>query len=237
MSRANAFSRVKWVAALGLMVVLAAVAGWIHVGGPAVVTGETADERITSICRIADEKPWGAPDAIAGAAAHPEPSVRIAAQVALGRFVDQDYRQTVEAGLEDSDAGVRSAAAATLGYYADEASADRLNKIVTDDPHQKARLGAVVGLARNTAPKAVIYLLETAEHGTDAEVQYQAIKELYRRFGMRYIGPRPDDPATWKDLIEWLKSFRQVQEAYKLASRPLHRHPEHLRGHARDHTP
>jgi hypothetical protein len=76
-----------------------------------------------------------------------------------------------------------------------------------------------------------LWLLETAEKTEDESVKLAAIRELYKKLGMRYVGAGSGNQTQWLDNIELTKSFPQVQRAYLQAGRPLERHPENLRVH------
>jgi len=73
--------------------------------------------------------------------------------------------------------------------------------------------------------------VEAAEKDEAPEVQHQAIKELYAKFGMSYIGEEPHRVEDWPwrvaFVVEYLKQFQEVQEACAKAGRPLVRHPEY----------
>jgi hypothetical protein len=219
--------------AVGAVVVAAGVA-LILIGmlGRARICGATPDERITSICRLADTKPFGAGDALAEAAVkESDVRVRQAALVGLGRFVKPKYRATVERCTQDASSLVRGAAASTLGLYDDEAAAARLGEVVRGDPAAEVRLGAVVGLGRCAASETLAWLMEAAEKDDAPDVQYQAIKELYAKFGAQYFGkePRrvPDWPQEAAASVEYLKSFPGVQEAFRKAGLGLARRPKY----------
>jgi len=56
----------KWLIAVGAVIVAAGVVSiLIGMFGRARIGGATPDERITSLCRLADAKPFGAGDALA----------------------------------------------------------------------------------------------------------------------------------------------------------------------------
>jgi len=213
------------VGAAGVALILIGMFGRARIGGA------TPDERITSICRLADTKPFGTGDALAEAAVN-ESDVRVrqAALIGLGRFVQPKYRAAVEQCTQDASAPVRSAAAITLGLYDDEAAAARLGEVVRGDPAAEVRLGAVMGLGLCAAPETLAWLTEATEKDDAPDVQYQAIKELYAKLGMSYIGEEPHRVKDWPRqvafVVEYLKQYQEVQEAYAKAGRPLVRHPE-----------
>jgi len=222
----------RWLIAVGAVVVAAGVA-FILIGafGRARIGGATPDERITSICRLADAKPLGAGDALAQAAVkESDVRVRQAALIGLGRFVEPKYRATVEQGTQDAGAPVRRAAAITLGLYGDAAAAARLGEVVRKDPAEEVRLGAVMGLGLCAVPETLAWLMEAAEKDDAPAVQLQAIKELYAKFGAQYFGEPgrvPDWPYEAAASVEYLKTFPGVQEAFRKAGVALVRRPEY----------
>ncbi|MHC4718046.1 MAG: HEAT repeat domain-containing protein, partial [Planctomycetota bacterium] len=140
-------------AAVAAGVIALAAVGVFALNGPD-VDGRTPQERIDQIARLADRKPLGAADAIARAAVEdPDATVRQAALVALGRFVDRDHRPAVDAATKDPDPRARSGAAVTLGRYGDDRAADALGRLASEDPDQQVRLAAVTGLGRLDRPR------------------------------------------------------------------------------------
>jgi len=203
----------------------------VNIFGRPRIKGATSGDRIQSICRLADAKPFGAAGALAEAATR-EPDVRVrqAALVGLGRYVQPKARSTVEQCTRDTSAPVRAAAATTLGAYRDEAAAARLGEMVREDPAAEARMGAVIGLGRCAASESLVWLVEAAEKDEAPEVQHQAIKELYAKFGAQYFGEPsgvPDWPYEAAASVEYLKSFPGVQEAFRKAGLGLVRRPEY----------
>ena len=216
------------IAAIAAIAVVVVVTG----AGRARITGSTPRERIKSICRLADTRPWGAGDVLAKAAVEEsEVRVRQAALVALARIVQPKYRAVVEQCTGDASPAVRASAVATLGRYADAASADRLGELVATDPDSTVRRAAVTGLGRNPDARATVWLVEAVEKNDRPMVQFVAIQEAYRRLGMRYIGEEPDRVPDWPKqaaiIAEYLKEFPAVGKAYKEARQPLVRRPEH----------
>ena len=213
------------VVAVGVALIL------IGVFGRARIEGARTGDRIQSICRLADAKPFGAGDALAEAAVKdPDVRVRQAALIGLGRFVEPKHRATVEQCTQDASAPVRRAAAITLGLYGDETAAARLGEVVRGDPAEEVRLGAVMGLGLCAAPETLAWLMEAAEKDDAPAVQLQAIKELYAKFGAQYFGEPsrvPDWPQEAAASVEYLKSFPGVQEAFRKAGVALVRRPEY----------
>jgi len=204
----------------------------IGVFGRARIQGARTGDRIQSIFRLADARSFGAGDALAEAAVkESDVRVRQAALFGLGRFVEPKYRATVEQGTQDASAPVRRAAAITLGLYDDAAAAARLGEVVRGDPAEEVRLGAVMGLGLCAAPETLAWLTEAAEKDDAPAIQYRAIRELYAKLGMSYIGKEPHRVKDWPRqvafVVEYLKQYQEVQEAYGKAGRPLVRHPEY----------
>ena len=196
------------------------------------VTGKTASDRKAAVCDIADKQPSGAVEALVVTAGQDrEAEVRQAAVVGLGRFDCPEARQAVERALADPSPNVRAAAAGTLGLFGDQAAADRLGALAASKAPIDERKASVLGLARCESQRSVMWLLETAEKAADPELQLAAIRALYKKLGMRYVGPGPTNMTRWLDNIELTKLYPQVQRAYLQAGRPLERHPENLRVH------
>ena len=214
-------------------VVLAGGAAWVLVGilGRPRIDGTTSGDRIQSICRLADANPFDAGNVLAEAATkEPDVRVRQAALIGLGRFVDPKVRSTVEQCTRDPSAPVRAAAAIALGGYGNEAAAARLGEMVREDPAAEARMGAVIGLGRCATSESLVWLVEAAEKDEAPDVQHRAIKELYAKFGARYFGEPsrvPDWPYDAAASVEYLKSFPEVQEAFRKAGLGLVRRPEY----------
>ncbi len=187
------------------------------------VTGDSAEERVASICRLTNEAPAGAAGAIAAVAGDPEPSVRRAVMVALGKFKRPDDRGVLAQGARDADGGVRGAAAATLGFYADEAAAANLCGMLANDPQADARRGAAIGLARCRRKESMAVLLRAMEADEDPAVRREAFGAVVATVGVKYANP--PDPANrlqWGKLVEVFRSLPPVRDA--LAGAP--RRPE-----------
>jgi len=221
-----------FVAVGAVVFAVAAVALLVACFGSAEVSGQTASDRVGDVCRLTDDRPGGAGEALARAAAgDSEPSVRQAAVVGLGRVGGPNARQAVEQALEDPSSRVRAAAAGTLGLFGDPAAADRLGALAASEATLVERKASVLGLARCGSDRSIVWLLETAEKTADMSVQHAAIRALFRKLGMRYVGSGPSNRVQWLDHVELVKDFPQVQQAYAHAGRTLERHPENLRSH------
>jgi hypothetical protein len=196
------------------------------------VTGKTASQRKQAVCDITDKQPSGAVDALVLTAGQDkEADVRQAAVVGLGRFDYPEARQAVERALDDPSPKVRTAAAGTLGLFGDQAAADRLGALAASKAPIDERKASVLGLARCQSERSVLWLQETAEKAADPELQLAAIRALYKKLGMRYLGASPVNQPRWLHYVELTKDFPQVKQAYIQAGRTLERHPENLRTH------
>jgi len=216
------------LAAIGLVIGVVGVVAFRR----AKIEGANSQDRIASICRLADTRPSGAGNRLAQAALEEsDASVRAAALVGLARFPDPKHRDTVRRCTDDAAPQVRAAAAATLGRYGDEEAARRLGELVIGDSDRNVRIATVIGLGRCAAPEALVWLLEAAEKDPDATVQFEAVKVLYWKLGMRYIGEKMSKGPKWEKqvavMVEYLKGYPQIQEAYRRSGRELVRHPEH----------
>jgi len=219
----------------GTKVVLSAVAAGsllASFGCSAKVSGKTASDRKAAVCSITDKKPSGAVEALVRTAGEDqEVSVRQAAVVGLGRFDSPDARQAVERALDDPSPKVRAAAAGTLGLFGDPAAADRLGALAASNATLDERKASLLGLARCKSERSILWLQETAEKAENDSVKLEAFRELYKKFGMRYLGVGPANQTQWLNHIEIMKEYPQVQRAYAQAGRPLERHPENRRIH------
>lgn len=79
------------------VLVAAVVAGVMLASRRARIDGETPEERIESICKLADKQPWGAGDVLAKAAVRESnDAVRQTALIGLARFTNARYRPVIE---------------------------------------------------------------------------------------------------------------------------------------------
>ncbi len=148
----------KWLIALGAMTAIILGGGWglaYHVSR-AKVTGNTPDEKIRSICRLADDDAPGAAEALAKAAGDPNPDVRKAALMALWRYPLPQVRPVVEAGAFDNAAANRVAAIAALAHYGDDTAAELLEKLSREDGDPGVRIKAAEALRAIRPDKAIV---------------------------------------------------------------------------------
>jgi len=211
---------------VGAAGVLALVAGAAFLLGRPKIEGSTPNERIRSISELADERRWGAGDVIAEAAARePDPTVRRAAIIGLGKFLGPEYRPAVEAGTRDPSPVVRSAAAGVLALYKDDAATDKLMELLAKDPDSQVRAASGDSLNQLGTPKSLVVLLEAAEKDGDPNVQVHAANLFLGRFGREHAGARPQDKGHWSNLIEYMKGLPGVEQAYAGLGRKLERRP------------
>jgi hypothetical protein len=235
-------NRLVFLVVIAAVIVAAAGASlYALFGNSAEVSGKTPSDRVESICLLADKRADGAVAALVRSAEDDqEPVVRQAAVVALGRFntaeaCDEaeraEARKAVERALRDKSSEVRAAAAGTLGLFGDTAAADKLGALAASRAPLSERKASVLGLARCESERSVMWLLEMAEKAEDETVKLAAIRELYKKLGMRYLGTGPANQKRWLHYVELTKDFPQVKQAYLQAGRTLERHPENLHTH------
>ncbi len=195
------------------------------------VTGSTPGERIASINKLADNKPWGAGKAIADAInGETDPSVREAALAAISNFPDSAYRPEVEKAAKDPSMIVRVAAVRTLTVYKDDQAIGMLAQIIQTDPNSEVRSMACVSMAQIDKPMVVYYLMDVAENGKENASRAVAAQMLLGMLGL-HMDPsmvNPEDQAMWLNVIETIKAWPYIQHCYKEIDKPLVRHPEHL---------
>ena len=196
-------------------VIAAAVAGilvFVLINRPK-VEGDSPEERIACIARLAESRRIGSAGAIAEAADDPDPAVRRAAVVALGGLADPDQQHAIESCLYDTDGQVRAAAAAAAGACADDAVVDRLGDLLDEDPDTRVRHAAVLGLARDGRPKAIVLLVEAVEK--NRSVRVAALKVLLDRFRAGIVGiPEASQDTWWIGMASRIRQFPSVRKAF-----------------------
>lgn len=231
MPRRKTSNHAQWIVAVGLTVVLAAVAGY-HALSSAEVTGDDPPDRIAAIRQITVNRPTGAGRALAQAATDSSPQVRREALAGLSHFPAPEHRAVVEKGTTDPDRRVRAIAANTLGVYGDRSAADLLVKLIETDKEEQVVQAALRGLVKCDDPRAIVALLETAaDKDSSRAVKMVAMKGLLRKFGAGLSKKRdPDKEASWRDLIQRWKGYKRVREAYAAARMPLNDRPQDIIG-------
>ncbi len=216
------FTRAKLFAGLGVVAAVLAVILGATAFRPACVKGRTTQERIGSICRLADDRPRGAGEAIVAAARKDaDPAVRRAAMIALGRFIEPKYRRVVVAGTVDDSAPVRAGAALTLGRYADEAAVRRLGRLMNSDEDEQVRLAAATGLGRARGRRSVGLLVLAVETSDSPRVRLQALRALEKRYNIVFSKlPGPQDRAGWETVVRTVRRLPGAKEAAESAAAP-----------------
>jgi len=221
--------------AVGAVILLAVIGLRFLAGGlPAVSTGNPS-ERIASINKIAVSGSDDAGEALAEVAACDEsPEVRRVALAGLSHYLKPAHRELIRKSTKDADAGVRAIAADTLGLYRDKAATADLVEIVKKEPEETVRQAALQGLVICDDPRAIVTLLDRAEHGASKETKRMAMKGLLRKLGVRMSRDRdPTNARKWRDLIERWKQSRRIRKAYDAAGVRLVRRPQDLLGRDR----
>ncbi len=213
------------------IIIVAAVAAYFTFGtAPSKVTGSTPEEQVDSVNRIIAGGSSKAPSVLAQAAVNnPYPQVREAAILGMSQSLRPEVRPVIETALNDPSPQVRSAAAKVLGAFNDEPAVEKLAEVCAKDPEPAVRIGAVTGLGRNNDTRAIIALREIIESNTNRETQHRAIKEIYKKTDVTYVGDDPVEVKDWKKYAlyqsEKVKQFPAVKAAYAKAGIPLPRYP------------
>ena len=214
------WSNLLLIVAIGLVAVVVVV--WMVAFGRAEALGRTVEERIASLCRLADERPRGAGEAVMTVAkGDPDASVRAAALVALSKFIEEpDYRPIVESAVDDPDPRVRAAAAATLGLYRDEAAVDKLRELLSSDASEQVRFAAARGLMRTGSQRAILVLVEAMASNDNPNVQHRAMEVLTDSFNISFATPvDPRDRAAWAKRVAVMRGIPTVRLAREAVER------------------
>ena len=219
------------VAAIVVLIALIAVR-YLTGGSPDVSSGDPS-QRIAAIRKIAVTRSPDAGKTLAGVvASDSSPKVRREALAGLSHFLKPAHRELIrKSSTKDADAGVRAIAADTLGLYADKAATADLIEIVKEEPEENVRQAALRGLVRCDDPKAIVTLLDRAEHGATREIKLVAMKGLLRKLGVRMSRDRdPKNAPGWRDLIQLWKQSRRIRVAYEAAGERLVHRPQDILG-------
>ncbi len=132
-----------------------------------------------------------ATEALKEAADAPEPVVRLAILKGINDLRDADGTETLVAGLQDSDMGVRDVAAALLEQWQLGEVTDLLNKVLAEEDENARRRAAII-LAYHSSPEANRLLFEVmgsaakpAEAGTVVQVLTATIEDAEEGREMR----------------------------------------------------
>ncbi|HDZ22400.1 hypothetical protein LCGC14_0303660 [marine sediment metagenome] len=190
------------------------------------VTGETAKQRVESVVRIADDRSYGAADALARTAANdPDPTVRRTALVCLSAFGRSSDRPVIEAAMQDLSPSVRQAATkALIRSYDDLAAVGHLRDLLHDED-EDVRKSAASALTTSKNPHALVALVQTTDAEQTPDLQILAVRALGKKYRISF----EVDPAEADGLarsIEIIKHTDEVIEAFRATGTPLHRNME-----------
>ena len=215
-------SRRRGLWLLGVLViacVIAVAAVWRF--RKAKVTGDTAEQRIASVIRIADDRPRGYAKALADTAGNdPDAGVRSKAVDCLHGNLAPDASSAVTEATRDDDPQVRKSACISLMACDDEATVKRLAEICHEDTDADVRDAAFVALAANESPHATVALMAMMEGGDTSEMRLAAAWGMIDKANMS-LEPTPKDSHKWGDMIEGLKLSSGVQAAFEETNTPL----------------
>jgi len=185
------------------------------------VTGDTAEQRIASVIKIADDKPRGYAEALLDTARNdPDAGVRSKAAACLYGNTTPAARSAVMQGARDDDPQVRKSACISLMACDDQAAVERLTEICREDVDKDVRHAGFVALAVNRSPHATVTLMNMMENGSTPGLRLEAAWALVDKANMA-IEPNSDDPLRWDDMIEGLKLSSAVQAAFEETNTPL----------------
>ena len=231
------FSLLHCVGLIGGAAVIVFAFCAIGSGGPARVEGDTPQERIDCINRLAEDRPDGAADAIAAAATDTDDHafVRQAALMALDEMGDVRHRSVFLAGTRDVAPWTREVAAKALGRFADDESMRRLGELLAKDPVGGVRTAAVRSLARIATPPATAMLVQAIEKNRHSPVRSQALaslEALLERHGPE--GESPWEPARWNRLKAEVDRVRPLAKIKPLGTAGSDHYHEHGPGKTKD---
>ena len=200
------------------------------------VTGETAKQRVDSVVRIANDRSYGAADALARTAADDgDPTVRRTALICLSAFGRSSDRPLIEAATQDLSPGVRQAAAkALIRAYDDPASVGRLRELLHDED-ENVRQSAASALSTSRNPHALVALVQTTDAKQTPDLQVLAVRTLDRKYRIG-LEIDPADADGWARCIEIIKHTDEVLEAFRTTGTPLDRNMALVRQMAAEHA-
>jgi HEAT repeat protein len=196
-----------------LVLLVAVISYWVMARDA--VTGATPQERIDSICRLADKHTPGAANAIARVLGDGDAGVRRAAIIALARFARPEDAPKVQAAMKDPDEAVRSAAVGGLDAYHLPASVAALRDVLATDPSPQVRIEAAKGLSRQPSDAAVVALYGAMEKDASPEVRLAAFRMILEveKLGFKFP-PDPKDAVAWGELCRKVRLWQRVYKAF-----------------------
>jgi len=225
-------SRKIWLLAGGGALTAVALGLYLVSGGSGAseVAGDTEEDRLESVDRLARSDSRQAGAALADAAANdPSPTVRTRAIVSLmGRVGNKNLpqrekiREALEQQTKDGDPKVRQAAVAAVGLYRDQAAADCLIDVLRIEEHEAISIAALHGLKDCPVPVAIVALVREAEFGRTGRIKLEAMKGAFHKTGARLNRyDSPNDRDLWARRLHRLKSMHAIRDAFALAGVPL----------------
>ena len=125
----------------------------------------------------------------------PDPLVRRAIIHAMTEFKTPLAQQVLEAGLKDTDAGVRIACCQALGQRGEALAVGRLAIALRDDRNMDVRLAAAEALGKIKSPEAAQALI-VALDDRDPAMQYVGVESMKSITGEDY----GNDVQTWRQV-------------------------------------
>jgi hypothetical protein len=136
----------------------------------------------------------------------PDPLVRRAIINAMTDFKTPLAQQVLEAGLRDTDAGVRMVSCKSLGERGDAQTVGKLANALREDRDLDVRLAAAEALGNIKSPEAAQALI-VALDDRDPAMQYVGVESMKSLTGKNYgndvktwrqvaAGEKPDTPET-----------------------------------------
>jgi hypothetical protein len=185
------------------------------------VTGDTAEQRIASVIKIADDRPRGYAEALADTARNdPDAGVRSTALACLNGNWIPDVRSAVVEATRDDDPQVRKSACISLMAYDDEATVQRLTTICHEETNEDVRQAAVLALAANENPYAAVALMTMVEQGETPELRRAAAKAMIDKVNIA-VTELPEDQLAWDNMLESFRMSLVVEAAYDQTGTPL----------------
>ena len=213
--------RNQWVLGALVIVCVVAVAAAAWRFRRARVTGDTAEQRIASVIKIANDRPRGYAQALADAAlGDPDARVRSTALACLNGNLVPDARSAVMEATHDDDPQVRESACISLMACDDQATVQRLTAICHEETDEDVRQAALLALAANESPYAAVALMTMVEQGETPELRQGAAKAMIDKVNIA-VTELPEDQRTWDNMVEAFRMSLVVDAAYDQTGTPM----------------